>query len=510
MRCQNCGAHIPEGMMICPDCRVEVQMVPDYNPLEDVLAREVKGSVEGATRPIQSGDLRRYQSRGTGENARSTRVLRQGEYGSSTRVLSPEEMNQIRRERMQNMSGGRLGERYTEEGRGVRQHTGYPRSNGNPSYRDTGRVRPGSGEYRRDAGGGRLGDSSRYQTGNMRQNNGEIRRSTGAVRGGTGNVRQNTGEVRTGDRRSQAVRKKRAAKRRLKRFMIGFLFLLILCAGGGLFVYQNSYAGILAKGQSAFHAGEYSAAEKYFNRAIERDNKKADAYLALARLYTQQKNLEKAERVFLTVIDSQPENADLYRSAIQFYEDTDQLEKISSLLEGCDQSVLSKVKEYVSEPPVFSLDDGTYQEVQQISLTGEGKIFYTVDGTEPAASSTLYKEPILVEEGTTVIKAININEKGIPSLVSEKSYTVELPVEGAPAITPSTGRYNTPMQITILVPEGYTAYYTMDGTDPSAASTLYTGPIDMPEGTTIFAAVLVSNAGKMTQVTKRSYELAYE
>ena len=115
-----------------------------------------------------------------------------------------------------------------------------------------------------------------------------------------------------------------------------------------------------------------------------------------------------------------------------------------------------------------------------------------------------------MEEGTTVIKAININEKGIPSLVSEKSYTVELPVEGAPAITPSTGRYNTPMQITILVPEGYTAYYTMDGTDPSAASTLYTGPIDMPEGTTIFAAVLVSNAGKMTQVTKRSYELAYE
>ena len=38
MRCTHCGADIPEGMLICPDCRNEVQMVPDYNPLEDVLA----------------------------------------------------------------------------------------------------------------------------------------------------------------------------------------------------------------------------------------------------------------------------------------------------------------------------------------------------------------------------------------------------------------------------------------------------------------------------------------
>ena len=44
MRCTHCGADIPEGMLICPDCRNEVQMVPDYNPLEDVLVREVRGS----------------------------------------------------------------------------------------------------------------------------------------------------------------------------------------------------------------------------------------------------------------------------------------------------------------------------------------------------------------------------------------------------------------------------------------------------------------------------------
>ena len=44
MRCTHCGANIPDDQLICPVCGAEVQIVPDYNPLEDVLAREVKGS----------------------------------------------------------------------------------------------------------------------------------------------------------------------------------------------------------------------------------------------------------------------------------------------------------------------------------------------------------------------------------------------------------------------------------------------------------------------------------
>ena len=49
----HCGANIPDDQVICPECGAEVQIVPDYNPLDDVLTREVKGSVEGATRQIQ-------------------------------------------------------------------------------------------------------------------------------------------------------------------------------------------------------------------------------------------------------------------------------------------------------------------------------------------------------------------------------------------------------------------------------------------------------------------------
>ena len=34
MKCVHCGANIPDDQMICPVCGAEVQIVPDYNPLD--------------------------------------------------------------------------------------------------------------------------------------------------------------------------------------------------------------------------------------------------------------------------------------------------------------------------------------------------------------------------------------------------------------------------------------------------------------------------------------------
>ena len=46
MKCKNCGATIPEGYLYCEKCGQEVQIVPDYNPLDDVLTAQVKGALE--------------------------------------------------------------------------------------------------------------------------------------------------------------------------------------------------------------------------------------------------------------------------------------------------------------------------------------------------------------------------------------------------------------------------------------------------------------------------------
>lgn len=461
MKCLHCGANIPDDQVICPECGAEVQIVPDYNPLDDVLTREVKGSVEGATRQIRSGDIRRYNNRrgAAAQNVNSTRVMSQGE------------IDRIRDERRDR------GRRAGEQNRGGGRNTG--------GMRNTGRTP-------RNTGGMQSGRSS----------------------GNTGSVRQSrdtAGRQRDDRRRQQQMKKREAAKKRRRNLLIT-LFLLLVLIGVGIYVaYQNSYTGVMRKGYSALQSGNYEQAESYFNRAIVKDKSRAEAYTGLSEIYIEQNDLDSAESVFLSALETQPTNADLYQAAIDFYVDTEQLDKISPLLADCeDETVLNKVSDYVSAAPTFSLEGGTYTEVQEVTISSStgGTIYYTTDGTDPTTSSEKYQEPILLQdEGEVEINAIAVNDKDIPSVTATVKYTIEFPIASAPAVNPATGQYTEPTQITITVPDGYTAYYTMDGTTPTSDSEKYTGPIDMPENSQIiFNAVLVNdNNGKTTDVTTRNY-----
>lgn len=459
MKCLHCGANIPDDQVICPECGAEVQIVPDYNPLEDVLAREVKGSVEGATRQIHSGDIRRYNRReNSAQGVNSTRVMSEGDFA-----------------------------RIRDQRRNVNRRTGEQNRAGN---RSTGNIR-------------NTGNGSRTAAG-MR----------GGSAGNTGNVRQNrdqTGRRRDDRRRQQQLKKREAAKKRRRNLLIT-LFLLLALIGVGIYVaYQNSYTGVMKKGYSALQAGDYEQAESYFDRAIVKDESRVEAYVGLSEIHIAQDDLDLAESVFLSALGSQPTNADLYQAAIDFYMDTDQLEKISPLLADCeDEGVLKAVSDYVSAAPSFSLKEGTYSEVQEVAISSStgGTIYYTTDGTDPTTSSQKYREPVLLQnEGEVEIRAIAVNDKDIPSIVSSVKYTIEFPIASAPAVNPATGQYTEPTQITITVPDGYTAYYTMDGTTPTSDSEKYTGPVDMPENSQIiFNAILINNSnGKATDVTTRNY-----
>ncbi len=439
MRCAHCGAIIPDDQMVCPRCGAEVQIVPDYNPLDDVLTREVKGSVEGATRQIQTDDIRRYRRDDRTKNV------------NSTRVLSQEEMKRLREQRRR--SGGR---------------------------------RPSNGSSR-----------------SMREVNQKNRP--------THTQRQDTAELR----RLRQQKRLEAAKRKRRNLLITLFLLAALIAVGIYLVYQNSYTSMVNKGYRAIQSRDYDVAENYFDRAVRKDESRPAAYEGYAEIYIDQNDLESAENVFLSAIKEQTTNEKLYQAAIDFYMETEQPEKISALLQDCEaQNILNAFSDYISAAPVFSPDAGTYNEVQEITISSDtgGDIYYTVDGTDPTAETgTKYEEPVLIQtEGEVKIRAIAVNANGIPSTVASATYKIEFPIVNAPAVTPSTGQYTEPTQITITVPDGYTAYYTMDGSTPdpdSSSTSKYTGPVDMPENTqTIFNAILVNDQnGKSTEVTTRNY-----
>ena len=269
---------------------------------------------------------------------------------------------------------------------------------------------------------------------------------------------------------------------------------------------------MIRKGYNAIQSGDYAAAERYFERAVIKDRSRPEAYAGFAEIYIDQEDLDSAEEVFQDAIRTQPSNVRLYQAAIDFYMDTEQTAKISELLQNCeDETVLAAVSDYISSAPEFSPEEGTFEEVQEITLTSEtgGDIYYTLDGSDPSPENgTKYTEPVLLqEEGEFEIRAVAVNSNGIPSVISSGTYVIQFPIVDAPAVAPSTGQYSQPQQITVTVPDGYTAYYTMDGTTPTVSSARYTGPVTMPgNAQTIFMAILVNNNnGKATEATTRSY-----
>lgn len=153
---------------------------------------------------------------------------------------------------------------------------------------------------------------------------------------------------------------------------------------------------------------------------------------------------------------------------------------------GCDDSTEPK---YTVTTPTFSPASGTYFQPQsvQINCSVSGvTIRYTTDGTEPTTSSTIFSSstPISVTQAT-VIKAKAYKNKMKPSLVASSSYAFNV---GTLYFAPFGGTYTTPQTVSILpVSSGTVTHYTLDGTEPTELSPIYTEPI-LIDGTTTLKA----------------------
>ncbi len=318
----------------------------------------------------------------------------------------------------------------------------------------------------------------------------------------------------------RAARKAREAKRqqiliikRRRRIFVGICIALLIVIGVIIYsLVSNSYSGQLNKGEEALKNKEYDMAIEYFENAIEKDSTKPEPYIGISEVYLAEEDVVAAEKIFTEVVAKQRENEALVGALFDFYVETEQQIKIRSYRSKQELDELpDSLKEYDSLEPVFSLEEGVFEDVQELTIeTKENEVYYTEDGSEPSINSTKYEGPIQISEGVTIVRAISVSKLGIPSFESSAEYTVELPIEDAPIVRPSTGQYDEATQIEIVVPSGYTAHYTLDGSVPTEESTVYEGAINMPEGNTIFSAILVKANGQKSDITKRNYDLVFE
>ena len=133
--------------------------------------------------------------------------------------------------------------------------------------------------------------------------------------------------------------------------------------------------------------------------------------------------------------------------------------------------------------------------------TENAVIHYTLDGTDPDASSTVYISPFTLSDNTTV-KAIAIKDDKTSAIVTKVYEVPEQTIVTEPEIIITENGEVTLVNST----DGATIYYTIDGTNPSTSSQVYSEAFVIANGTTIKAIAVKNNVQSL--IVSKTYTAA--
>ncbi len=266
-----------------------------------------------------------------------------------------------------------------------------------------------------------------------------------------------------------------------------------------------------AKAEKEFIEGDYEEVVKTARHVISLNPKDESIRLLLADSYFSLEKYDEAIAVLNELLEDFPQDITIYERLLHNYETEGDIESIVKLSkQNNNAAVQALFEEYVCEEPSFSVDAGSYFEPQTVRLmvAGEGRIYYTLDGSKPDVNSELYTTPIRLEEGDTVITAVHINSKGIISEPVSKAYSISILTPDIPRLITQGGEYTTPKLIKLENRGDGKIYYTTDGTDPNISSSKeYEPPLPMPLGKSEYRFAVINDSGVSSEVVKAEYEL---
>jgi Chitobiase/beta-hexosaminidase C-terminal domain/Bacterial Ig-like domain (group 3)/Fn3 associated len=178
-------------------------------------------------------------------------------------------------------------------------------------------------------------------------------------------------------------------------------------------------------------------------------------------------------------------------------------ETISSIAISTGQAsseVASIAYTVFTQAPTISPAPGKYVGPTAIMLSDVSPvpyatIHYTLDGSNPIATSPVYSGPVTISSGYVLVKAIATFSGYPPTAITEAAYTI-LPQNPTPMISPASGNYPVGQTITITdTDSAATIRYTTDGSTPGTKSPVYTKALVLSGAETVQAiATGTSNA----------------
>lgn len=157
--------------------------------------------------------------------------------------------------------------------------------------------------------------------------------------------------------------------------------------------------------------------------------------------------------------------------------------------------------------PVFNPSSGPITNGTPITIscaTPGSIIYYTIDGSTPTTNSQIYSVPVIINGGTT-LSAYATAAQHLDGNVLSTFY--QLVQTADPVFNPPPGpvAYGTPVSITSTT-LGATIYYTLDGSNPTTSSPVYSSPIVIT-GDTNLSVMAVAASHLNSDIETVSYTL---
>jgi tetratricopeptide (TPR) repeat protein len=205
----------------------------------------------------------------------------------------------------------------------------------------------------------------------------------------------------------------------------------------GIFLTNSSSAEDISKyidaGNKYLLEGNYQEAVLRFTKGIKMDPKSIQARIGLSKAYIGLDKYDDAEKVLKEVLEIDVKHWKTYIELANLYIKLGKHKEALAILEiGHSETNDAEIKNMIDKlkpkAPIVSLQGGTYTEVKKVEITGDNntyQIYYTLDNSIPTNKSKKYTGPITIDEGTTILRAIAINQQDISSDEVKIEYIIE-------------------------------------------------------------------------------------
>jgi len=287
------------------------------------------------------------------------------------------------------------------------------------------------------------------------------------------------------------------------------LVIFIFVFGGIYSKHEKSFDYQYEKAERLREDGNNTSALECYEKALALDEKSdGTVYKSMALTYIAMDNFNKAEECYLNAIDENPIDTEPFEYLIKYYNDQDDFENLEKLRsKAVSEDVYNLFSTLIVPTPMFSIEPGTYNGLRTVEIVVEGDfpIYYTLDEEEPTvANGLLYKGPIDLNIGTTVIRAVAYDSaRGDYGKEINGDFTITVKAPLGATAEPAGGHFTEPTYITLSTDteaEDCRIFYTFDGTAPTEQSIEYTGPFLLPLGENKLSVAVINGYGIRSEI----------